>query len=543
MRYLKRILACTLCCVMLAGCSGSDSGTSGSESPDAAGSNADKTGSAAESSTSKPRSAEVSGVLPVIEINTVSTEDGVMDFVNKPVTKHVSKSIASWTPGYKIPVEPYYEDCTVNVKNSGGSALLEGAAAQVKVRGNWTTSYPKKPLRIKFEKKQSMLGLNSGAELKNWVLLAEYKDISMLRNKAALQTARELTEQDGLYAADSQLVEVVINDKYWGVYLLTEQQQVNSDRVSVTKPDEGYTGTDIGYFLEYDGYYVNEDKLHQFLCTYDSNAPLKPYDGSGGSGEYYPVKDKRYPNKTLVGFTIKSDINSEAQRDFISSFVNNAYTVMYEAAYNDKAYAFNESFTEISETDKLTPEEAVRACVNVDSLADAYILAELTCDADIYLTSFFMDADFGEGGDRKLTFEAPWDFDSAMGLKNRVTSGEGFYAANAIWDVNDSYKSVNPWLAVLMYEDWFQDIIKEKWSAAYDDGVFSRTIDMVESDAEQYGEAFTLNYDRWNNINFNDASNEWSSGIKACRTQKDAADQLAQWLTARVGFMNEAWHK
>ncbi|MBR6872607.1 MAG: CotH kinase family protein [Ruminococcus sp.] len=543
MRYLKRILACTLCCVMLAGCSGSDSGTSGSESPDAAGSNADKTGSAAESSTSKPRSAEVSGVLPVIEINTVSNEDGVMDFVNKPVTKHVSKSIASWTPGYKIPVEPYYEDCTVNVKNSGGSALLEGAAAQVKVRGNWTTSYPKKPLRIKFEKKQSMLGLNSGAELKNWVLLAEYKDISMLRNKAALQTARELTEQDGLYAADSQLVEVVINDKYWGVYLLTEQQQVNSDRVSVTKPDEGYTGTDIGYFLEYDGYYVNEDKLHQFLCTYDSNAPLKPYDGSGGSGEYYPVKDKRYPNKTLVGFTIKSDINSEAQRDFISSFVNNAYTVMYEAAYNDKAYAFNESFTEISETDKLTPEEAVRACVNVDSLADAYILAELTCDADIYLTSFFMDADFGEGGDRKLTFEAPWDFDSAMGLKNRVTSGEGFYAANAIWDVNDSYKSVNPWLAVLMYEPWFQDIIKEKWSAAYDDGVFSRTIDMVESDAEQYEEAFTLNYDRWNNINFNDASNEWSSGIKACRTQKDAADQLAQWLTARVGFMNEAWHK
>ena len=388
-----------------------------------------------------------------------------------------------------------------------------------------------------------MLGLNSGAELKNWVLLAEYKDISILRNKAALQTARELTEKDGLYAADSQLVEVVINDKYWGVYLLTEQQQVNSDRVSVTKPDEGYTGTDIGYFLEYDGYYVNEDKLHQFLCTYDSNAPLKPYDGSGGSGEYYPVKDKRYPNKTLVGFTIKSDINSEAQRDFISSFVNNAYTVMYEAAYNDKAYAFNESFTEISETDKLTPEEAVRACVNVDSLADAYILAELTCDADIYLTSFFMDADFGEGGDRKLTFEAPWDFDSAMGLKNRVTSGEGFYAANAIWDVNDSYKSVNPWLAVLMYEPWFQDIIKEKWSAAYDDGVFSRTIDMVESDAEQYEEAFTLNYDRWNNINFNDASNEWSSGIKACRTQKDAADQLAQWLTARVGFMNEAWHK
>jgi hypothetical protein len=43
-------------------------------------------------------------------------------------------------------------------------------SGQVKVRGNWTTDYPKKSLRIKFDDKQKMFGLNSDGEFKNWVL-------------------------------------------------------------------------------------------------------------------------------------------------------------------------------------------------------------------------------------------------------------------------------------------------------------------------------------------------------------------------------------
>lgn len=53
-----------------------------------------------------------------------------------------------------------------------GEILLQ-EKAQLKARGNWTLNYPKKTLRIKFEKKQNLLGLNGGREYKNWVLLAE----------------------------------------------------------------------------------------------------------------------------------------------------------------------------------------------------------------------------------------------------------------------------------------------------------------------------------------------------------------------------------
>lgn len=62
------------------------------------------------------------------------------------------------------------------------------------MRGNWSTKYPKKSLRIKFEKKRNLLGLNDGAKQKNWILLAEYKDVSMLRDKVALSLCREILE-------------------------------------------------------------------------------------------------------------------------------------------------------------------------------------------------------------------------------------------------------------------------------------------------------------------------------------------------------------
>ena len=146
-----------------------------------------------------------------------------MDFVTVPIARFVSEIMITYTPGFKIPTEPYYEACTVTLRDPDGSILIDGAQADVKVRGNWTTTYDKKPLRIRFNEKQSMGDLNDGNAFRNWVLLAEYKDASMLRNKTALSMAREICESDGMYASDAELVEVDINGEYWGVYFLQEK--------------------------------------------------------------------------------------------------------------------------------------------------------------------------------------------------------------------------------------------------------------------------------------------------------------------------------
>ena len=69
---------------------------------------------------------------------------------------------------------------------------MQSDMGKVKVRGNWTTNYPKKSLRIKFDKKQKMFGLNSDGEFKNWVLLAAWKDSSFLRDAVGLKLYHKL---------------------------------------------------------------------------------------------------------------------------------------------------------------------------------------------------------------------------------------------------------------------------------------------------------------------------------------------------------------
>ena len=524
MKRLSAYVALSLFCILLSGCSGKR---------DAA--------SDVDMSTLND--------IPVLTIETKSTEKNVMDFVTEPVAAHVSEAIASWTPGYVMPTAPYYEACTVSLMDADGTVLLDGANADVKVRGNWTTNYDKKPLRIKFEESQSLLGLNDGATFKNWVLLAEYKDASMLRNKTALAVARELLAEDGLYVSDAAFVEVVINGQYWGVYLLAEQQQVNKDRVDITEVPEGYTGTDIGYFLEFDSYFWTEDPLQQFRVDYADNAALIPFDGEGGNGETMKcLTDSEYGYKSEVGFTIKSDIYAKEQQDFIASYVDQVYEIMYAAAYKDEAYVFDDTYSKIHKTTEISPQEAVERVVNIASLADAYLVNELLCDADVYLTSFYMSADFGPEGDKKLTFQAHWDFDSALGNKNRCVDGTGFYAANIVPDVNGGpgnggeYNSINPWLAVLAYEDWYQEIITAQWTKAYDSGAFNRVYAMIEADQQQCTEAFDRNYEKWNNINHPAFSNELSRQSAACTTQEQAYTFLTEWLKKRVEFLNSYWH-
>lgn len=485
---------------------------------------------------------ETGDTMPVLSIETVEQSDTVMDFVTKPVNAFVSSSIASWTPGYTMPPEPYYENCKITLTDTDNTVLLDAAEAQVKVRGNWTTNYDKKPLRLKFAQPQNLCGLNNGADMKNWVLLASYKDISMLRDKTTLAIARELLAEDGLYASDAALVEVEINGEYWGVYLLAEQQQINVDRVNITEAQPDYKGTDIGYFLEFDGYYGNEPALQQFTIDYAGNAPLTPYDGEGGSGRTVQVlPENAYDWKKEVGYTIKSDIYSQEQHDFIAAYVDAVYDILYAAAYEDRAYAFNAETLTIAPAENLTPQEAVEAVVNVESLADAYLLNELACDADIYWSSFFMSADFGETGDGRLTFHAPWDFDSALGNKDRCADAKGYYAANIVYNVDDIYETINPWLAVLMYEDWFQEVIRNAWTDAREAGIFDRALSMLAEDTAQHQAAFERNYLRWDNIRNNAAADELNPRSAACRTQKEAADWLAEWLQTRIAFMDESW--
>src|SRR5690606_22762407 len=76
-----------------------------------------------------------------------------------------------------------------NLKIAGdisGNILYEGKI-EVKGRGNSTWGMPKKPYKIKLEKKSSLLNMPAD---KNWVLLASYADKTLIRNELAFELSR-----------------------------------------------------------------------------------------------------------------------------------------------------------------------------------------------------------------------------------------------------------------------------------------------------------------------------------------------------------------
>lgn len=125
----------------------------------------------------------------------------------------------------------HYVNFTLTVDSENPTWNYEGTG-RIRGRGNSTWLwYPKKPYRIKLDKKASILGL---AEEKDWVLLANYRDPTNLMNAFVFIAGEKL----GLpFTNHSRYVEVTLNNEYIGLYQLTEQIEQGKSRVNVA--DEG----------------------------------------------------------------------------------------------------------------------------------------------------------------------------------------------------------------------------------------------------------------------------------------------------------------
>jgi len=119
-----------------------------------------------------------------------------------------------------------------NSENNMGT-LSKPLEAGIRLRGNSTMNKPKKPYRIKFDKKQAPFGLPKN---KNWVLLAEYMDASSLHNYSAYSFAQQLDGFD--FAPSTNFVEVILNGNSQGLYLFSDHVQAKAGRVDIEHDEE-----------------------------------------------------------------------------------------------------------------------------------------------------------------------------------------------------------------------------------------------------------------------------------------------------------------
>ncbi|HEX5154478.1 MAG TPA: CotH kinase family protein [Parafilimonas sp.] len=246
---------------------------------------------------------------------------------------------------------------------------------EIRGRGNTTwASFPKKPYKIKLKSKESLLGMPAE---KDWVLLANYTDKSLLRNALAFDIGRRL-QMD--YVTKSAFVEVFLNEMYVGTYQLAEQLEEGSDRVDVK---------DGGYLVEVDQL-SRLDKGDVYFHT-------KRLSGAR-------VVNIKYPD---------SDDITEAQQKEIASYVENAEDVLYSDSFLD-------------------PENGYRKYLDVKSFADWYIVNELLRNNDaIFFSSVYMH----KKKDGKLVMGPLWDFDLSTGNinYNENDNPEGWWIRKSVW--------------------------------------------------------------------------------------------------------------
>ena len=409
-----------------------------------------------------------------------------------PIIKIETKNNAS------IVSKEDYVDCTVSTSSCDDEYKFTDVEAGIRLRGNSTVPQnpiaEQSPYRIKFDKKQSMFGLNDSAECKSWVLLKPD-----MGNPIAFHLGQSLFVEDGYYCSDYMFVEVYLNGKYRGVYVLAEQSQINKNRVDVYETPEGFDSYRTGYLLEIDNYGYQEPSTHKFWATF-SDVPLTDLEG----GRLSRALVSEGENINARWYVLKNDYVSSEQLEFIKKYIENVFFIVYRAIIEERYYELNSNFN-LTYSQSSDPKEVIGKYIDLDSVVDMYLIQEISMNSDVGAGSFFMSVDFSEGAESdKLTFECPWDFNWAFRATSRDV-GENYEGLSAATFCPDSFVSANasekdrsnPWLILFMNAEWFRDMVRERWTELKDAGVFEDTLNEIELWQDVYAEEFEAHKEKW----------------------------------------------
>ncbi|HSB87700.1 MAG TPA: CotH kinase family protein, partial [Ilumatobacteraceae bacterium] len=230
---------------------------------------------------------------------------------------------------------------------------------------------------------------------RNWALLADYFDRSLIRNKLALSLASSKVFTDGLkWNPSGQHVEVWLNNDYVGVYLLTEDIRIDGARLDLKKMSSNPAINDV------DGGYIVE--VDQRLDCY-----------SVGALNLQLVTPKGVP---ICIDTPDEEAITPSQLSYIKNLLVQVENDLYGPGRVDR--------------------------INPVSFVDWYLLQELFRNNDaIFLTSDFMWKDTeaaADAKDRLLNMGPIWDFDRSAGNVN----------------YNDNWKTEGCWVSKPYQPNW-----------------------------------------------------------------------------------------
>lgn len=352
------------------------------------------------------------------------------------------------TGGAAIGSKEVYTDMTFSIENCEDE--LSEVSGGIRLRGNTTMFLPKKPYRIKFDKKQSLFGLDKA---KSWVLLADYLDPSALHNYTAFSLGNEL---DGFnFTPTPNKVNVYLNGEYVGLYTLCEQVQENEGRMDIELDEITDAMTDLKDF-------------NFFICM-DSNFIYDP--GAKEDETYFYIEE--YDKYFEIKYPEKEQFASEVQ---FKSFVD-----QLKAYIKDLMDAFNSK-----DVDRISDE------VNLKSLADFLIIDQIMGEHDHSAKSFnmyFTNTSDNPEENGRLNFGPIWDYDWAL---HTPWTGE----PNIHYEVYDWVYYSNIFFQTMADVPELYEIVKERYNQ-YAKPAIKGYIDNYDKLCASMEKSLMINQERW----------------------------------------------
>jgi uncharacterized membrane protein YgcG len=351
---------------------------------------------------------------------------------------------------------------------------------KIKLRGNSSLFFDQK--RFTFEtvtaegkaNNVELLGMPSDND---WVLLAPYNDVSMMRDVFAF----DMWNNMGHWAPRTRYCEVVMNGKYIGVYILCEKIKRGENRINISKLKKTDTeGIDLtgGYIVRIDPPDEGEKSFQSEVPGLISNGGFGGFGGGmGGFGGGMGGFGGGRATVTWSYFYPKSDKLTPEQEKYISDYIKTTEKVIQSDNFAD-------------------PKEGYAKYIDVESFVDYLIHTELSLNADGLKRStyFYKEKQNPDGTGGKLHAGTVWDYNLAYGNCN-------FANANNIeaWVYNGSETNPTPAMWKRLMEDpAFVAKVKARWKELRKGYLSDANIDkFIDEHAAVLKEAQTRQYAKY----------------------------------------------
>ena len=323
-----------------------------------------------------------------------------------------------------------------------GDSVAYFDSLEIRGRGNSTWNMAKKPYKLKFYKKEKLLG-KGYAKTKKWNLLANHGDKTMMRNAVTSAAGEWL----GLkFNPAAKFVDLTLNGSYVGTYQLTDNVDVRPHRVDVEEQDyplQDESNITGGYLLEADGFYDFTNNVTGFYSS-RQRVPLRIH---------YPDED---------------EIDNR-QFEYIRDFINAFEKTLFSSSYKDASKGY-------------------RPLVDSLSLANWYLATELSGNIDGFFSTYF----YKDRDDDHLYWGPLWDYDIAYANDDR----KGDTSRQLMRDVGYG-SEMRSWIERMWTDPWFTALIARRWNKAIDEGLEEYMLDKVDSLETLLDASQQLNYKKW----------------------------------------------